>query len=330
MRATPILLLAVMLLPTGVACSLAGPAPGPGAFTLWPHAGGDPIVVEVHGRSLGGTCDLSNDHALVEGVFTWIEQPEMRPGPASLHRRDLATGEERVVDLGLSGVQDFGLWKDGIVTYSVEYTAQAPDGQTRFLLHDGTGDAETLPFPDGRWTGAAIGGRHVAASLRTNGFEGPDLLYLYDLAERRFVFEAKPARDIVGDDILWPRAVDDRWLVAGGRLGKTIIYEIATGRVLDGPLSDGPGGVTLANGTLYSWGYVASGERIQRRLLPDGPAETIPLPKGDLVGVVEGYTITGSYFGQRATEPGAAPNGGSWIAGLLQLLLWVLSRLFAW
>lgn len=330
-------LLAILLVPSVAACSLAGPAPGPGTFTLVPHEGGDPIVIEVHGRSLGGMCELSNDHDLVDGVFAWIERPERSHGPATVHMRDLTSGEERVVRLSLSGVEAFTLWEERIVTYSVEYASGSPQPTTRFLLHDlGTGEAEELPFPEGRWVSAAMGGRHIAAVHRADLSNGPDRLYLYDLAERRFVLEGVHAREIVGDDILWLHAVDDDWLVAASRDGDSVLYEIATSRTMDAQdapiLREAQMGLSLADGTAYAWQF---GDRtVKRAVLPDGAVETLraPSPDAPIVGVEAGYTVLGDYFGDGTDVPAPSvpTRGPSGVARLLLGLLGALAGLLRW
>ncbi|HVM44781.1 MAG TPA: hypothetical protein VM582_02505, partial [Candidatus Thermoplasmatota archaeon] len=91
MRAALVLLL-VLAAPTAAACSLAGPVPPPGAFTLR-FADGTERDVAVEGRLLGAMCELSNRHALAGDLFAWVEvKRHVTNAPWDVHVLDLARG----------------------------------------------------------------------------------------------------------------------------------------------------------------------------------------------------------------------------------------------
>ncbi|HUR68791.1 MAG TPA: hypothetical protein VM370_06050 [Candidatus Thermoplasmatota archaeon] len=326
------LLLALLTLaPTAAACSMAGPVPGPGAFILVPDDGGANVTIPVEGRMSGAGCELSNAHLLQDGTFAWLEY-DWNPNARTVHLRNMSTGETRVVPLKSAEATEFGLWNGHLVYLANDFTDGIPPTSHVYWHDIATDAAVELPFPSGNYPAISHDGRYVAASLRTNGFEGPDLIYLYDLEEMRFLVDGRPARELVGEDFVWPGAMGSGWLVLGG-VRTPRLYELATGTVTSGANPDVYRAGAIVGGRAWLWEDEGGAMTLRSIVLPNGTVERHGTVDGRIIGKVLGYTVLGEYSapqlepsGRFAWLPGAAP----WIVGVVFVVgaptWWLVSR----
>lgn len=300
MRVLGLLLLA-LLAPTAAACSLAGPVPGPGAFTLMPMDDGEQIVIAVEGRELGAGCELSNPHALDGTTFAWRETDWPRSGVRyEAHLLDLATGEKRTLRYGAGHTEGFALWDGRLLYVESAFQDGAPPTVRVKQLDLATGAEDVaLALPGEHHVSVSARDGLVFAITRANGYEGPDAVHLFDLGSSRWILAGVPMRELTGEEIGWGRVLSAEWVELGAREG-TRLYHVPTGAISEPRPPAAPTfGVagTLVDGWMYGslWDTEASKEVLTRFRFPDGPRERVETPPGRLVGIVPGFYVLGAY-----------------------------------
>lgn len=295
------LFLVVLLAPVASACSLAGPVPGPGTFTLVPWDGGHDVTVVVEGRMLGAGCELSNVFSLRDGVFAWLEYTQAGREWAwrEVHILDLATGEKRIVRADDGSVESFALVGGTLVYMTTRYGEPAPSAS--LVFHDlATGTSERMDLVEHGLPRLVSDGRHVAWTLRENWPQGPDLVSLLDVETRAWLLRDVRAPDLVGDEHVQLVAMGGGWLVMQSRSGSWLhALESGTTRPWGGgdrasaPMRHVS---AILDGYAYEVDPWGSGPAVSRTLLPDGPREPmdVQLPQ-PFLGVGEGYWVTGRY-----------------------------------
>lgn len=305
-------LLALALVPTGHACSLAGPVPGPGQFQVRPVEGGPPVRVDVEGRMLGAMCDLSNPYAVGGGWFVWFEH-DQAGGPWSLHARDLATGEtlahenvtpRHVEALGTDGARAY--W------YERGWTrADATDDHAFMTLDLATGDRARLDLPPAGYVDVAIDRSLLVMTTRApSNASAPMEVGAYDAREARWVLPPTSTFDLE----LGPQAslhdVDAR----SGRvlLDADRVLDLATRattRLDRGAFMP----VGLDGGYAYSFGAanLSQPQGLWRQSLASGGHEAVdPNLFQRPLGVQDGRVVLGAYGAPPPRE--AAPAEPRW------------------
>lgn len=298
MRALGLLLLA-LLAPTAAACSLAGPVPGPGAFTLVPMEGGLPVVIAVEGRELGAACELSNPHALEGTTFAWRETAWRRSGDTQheVHLLDLATGEKRIVPYGGQHTDGFWLWNGTLLFVQHDFDGdQLPPETSLVMLDLVTREERVLSFPDRGSLHVSFADGLVSGLQRDAGYEGPVHVWLYDVGAERWLLEDVPMRELIGEEEGWGTVVTREWMTFGTRTDD-LLYHIPTGELRRETRDEmSPRGRTWAilDGWAYQSRWNGSGEEVVRYRFPDGEPERVDEPRG-LVGIIPGYFVLGDY-----------------------------------
>lgn len=289
------LLLLALLAPTAAACSLAGPVPPPGAFTLrWPD--GDARVVPVEGRLLGGMCELSNKHDLGDGLFAWVEVDQhVSDAPWNVHVLDLGTGKTIVIeDVARASLDAIGVYDRTVLVGWRDW--RSPDGPTSVIAIDlDTRERREVDLPDDRYAGLQIEGSRVYALARIG--EGEDRIDVYDDKKRAVIAR----HDVPGPT--WIRAASEQWIVVdvpnGG--GRMRAVHAEDGGLTE--LSESGWLVDVDGDAAY---FQGSGVATRVRL-PGGERATLPAQNWTLRSVHEGVQVHGAY-----SAPDLNPLGAAW------------------
>ncbi|HWH08101.1 MAG TPA: hypothetical protein VNX21_02810 [Candidatus Thermoplasmatota archaeon] len=325
MRA-PLLLLATLLAPVAGACSLAGPVPGPGVFSVEPLAGGEAWRVEVRGRMLGGTCELSNPHALDGDAFAWVEVARLESGaPRDVHVR--WRDGTQVVHRGVTRdhVEALAL-RDGVLLLHARAWASpgAADARTFLRMDARTGEARPLPFPPGDWHPVAAEGS-VLVALRRDAEAQRAWLHAYDAAADAWLLRDA---DLASLGLPWfsgPVEVSERHALFLPPGGPPRVVDLRTGEARD--VAGLPEVLLDLDG---EWAYGSGLAGLVRVSLEDGRREVLGRAADwNLVSVQQGHVVVGTYAdGLAAPERDWRPWAGGALAGVaaLALLAWGARR----
>lgn len=287
---TAALLLVLLLAPTAAACTLRETPPGPGAFVLTDLADGTEWRVEVDGRALGGTCELSNHHALAGGWLAWIE-----------------AGRLRAQDVHADGPSvDLPIDADPFQVSLFDGTFVAVERHRISLIDLDTGAVEVLSLPGEdvlALRGELLAFRHGFA----DGVAG-STLSVYDARERAWLVRDRDMGELGAR--WWPWLLDDGWLVLHSEPeGATPRYHLLDLATPDAPLRDlalppMTSTIALDEGWLYLRVMQRDGEWLDPHVLGrmpigGGGIQDVAELRSDVSDVVDGLAVSPAYSAPR-------------------------------